>query len=313
MRASSSFALASAPAFSSCSSVPRLLVGRTAEPRRAAPRRARRSRAARGASARAPASSAERRAIAPRGRLPRRAPRRALADTGPSMLPVAVSPASSAPSAASDCTSSACFASELRPSCELLPQPARDEGQRQRKQDPEQPRRESRRDRLPVRDGAFYPREGGVERIAALRCTSADRHAPPITRGIGGLRSRGRASGSGGFRRPRPAGTGRVWRIPHPTRRGWASSPARHSCAPSGDSGSRTARSRSCSCTASTTSGRAGWSADALDPIDTDVLVDLSWCTFVDSSVIALILGKHAALESAGHTLEIILPRPTRT
>ena len=54
--------------------------------------------------------------------------------------------------------------------------------------------------------------------------------------------------------------------------------------------------------------GSRGLVADALDPIDTDVLVDLSWCTFVDSSVIALILGKHAALEGAGHTLEIILP-----
>jgi anti-anti-sigma regulatory factor len=54
--------------------------------------------------------------------------------------------------------------------------------------------------------------------------------------------------------------------------------------------------------------GSRGLVADALEPIDGDVLVDLSWCTFVDSSVIALILGKHAALESAGHTLEIILP-----
>jgi anti-anti-sigma regulatory factor len=51
---------------------------------------------------------------------------------------------------------------------------------------------------------------------------------------------------------------------------------------------------------------------DALASIHTDVLIDLSWCTFVDSSIIAMILGKHAALEQEGHQLEVILP-PTHT
>jgi anti-anti-sigma regulatory factor len=51
---------------------------------------------------------------------------------------------------------------------------------------------------------------------------------------------------------------------------------------------------------------------DALASIHSDVLVDLSWCTFVDSSIIAMILAKHAALEREGRQLEVILP-PTQT
>jgi anti-anti-sigma regulatory factor len=58
--------------------------------------------------------------------------------------------------------------------------------------------------------------------------------------------------------------------------------------------------------------GCRGLVVEALDPVRNDVLVDLSWCTFVDSSIIASILAKHAALVHDGHRLEVILP-PTHT
>jgi anti-anti-sigma regulatory factor len=48
--------------------------------------------------------------------------------------------------------------------------------------------------------------------------------------------------------------------------------------------------------------------ADVLEPLYTDLIVDLSWCTFADSAIIALIIGKHAALEREGHHLEVIVP-----
>jgi anti-anti-sigma regulatory factor len=48
---------------------------------------------------------------------------------------------------------------------------------------------------------------------------------------------------------------------------------------------------------------------DALAQLQTDVLVDLSWCTFIDSAVIASILAKHAALSEQGARLELIVPR----
>jgi anti-anti-sigma regulatory factor len=48
--------------------------------------------------------------------------------------------------------------------------------------------------------------------------------------------------------------------------------------------------------------------AGALAAVANDVLIDLSWCTFIDSSIIAMLLAKHAELESAGYQLELILP-----
>lgn len=47
---------------------------------------------------------------------------------------------------------------------------------------------------------------------------------------------------------------------------------------------------------------------DALVRLHCDVLVDLSWCTFADSSIIASIIAKHAELEREGHRLEVIVP-----
>jgi anti-anti-sigma regulatory factor len=46
----------------------------------------------------------------------------------------------------------------------------------------------------------------------------------------------------------------------------------------------------------------------ALDPLSGHVVVDLSWCAFLDSSIIAMILAKHAALARDGSELEIVLP-----
>jgi anti-anti-sigma regulatory factor len=46
----------------------------------------------------------------------------------------------------------------------------------------------------------------------------------------------------------------------------------------------------------------------ALDPLSGHVVVDLSWCAFLDSSIIAMILAKHAALARDGTELEIVLP-----
>lgn len=47
---------------------------------------------------------------------------------------------------------------------------------------------------------------------------------------------------------------------------------------------------------------------DALALVHSDVLVDLSWCTFIDSAVIALLLAKHVELEGQGYRLELIVP-----
>jgi anti-anti-sigma regulatory factor len=47
---------------------------------------------------------------------------------------------------------------------------------------------------------------------------------------------------------------------------------------------------------------------EALAGVDSDVLVDLSWCTFIDSSVIAMLLAKHAELVDQGYRLEFIVP-----
>jgi anti-anti-sigma regulatory factor len=47
---------------------------------------------------------------------------------------------------------------------------------------------------------------------------------------------------------------------------------------------------------------------DALAPLHADLLVDLSWCTFIDSAVIASIIAKHRALAEEGHRLELIVP-----
>ena len=45
-----------------------------------------------------------------------------------------------------------------------------------------------------------------------------------------------------------------------------------------------------------------------LAPLGGTVVVDLSGCAFLDSSIIATILAKHAELERAGDHLEVIIP-----
>lgn len=47
---------------------------------------------------------------------------------------------------------------------------------------------------------------------------------------------------------------------------------------------------------------------EALARVDSDVLVDLSWCTFIDSSIIAMLLAKRAELLDQGYRLELIVP-----
>ena len=49
--------------------------------------------------------------------------------------------------------------------------------------------------------------------------------------------------------------------------------------------------------------------ARTLAPLRGHVLVDLSWCTFVDSSVISTILARHGELTREGGQLELIVPR----
>jgi anti-anti-sigma regulatory factor len=49
----------------------------------------------------------------------------------------------------------------------------------------------------------------------------------------------------------------------------------------------------------------------ALEALGGHIIVDLSWCTFIDSSIIALILVKHATLARNGDYLEVIVP-PTQ-
>jgi anti-anti-sigma regulatory factor len=48
--------------------------------------------------------------------------------------------------------------------------------------------------------------------------------------------------------------------------------------------------------------------ADALAALQTSVIVDLSWCTFIDSSVVGVLLTKHAELEADGRWLELVVP-----
>jgi anti-anti-sigma factor len=47
---------------------------------------------------------------------------------------------------------------------------------------------------------------------------------------------------------------------------------------------------------------------DAIDPIEGDVLVDLSACEFIDSSVIVMLLAAHYARRREGQRLELLLP-----
>jgi anti-sigma B factor antagonist len=46
----------------------------------------------------------------------------------------------------------------------------------------------------------------------------------------------------------------------------------------------------------------------ALEPLEGDVLVDLTECTFIDSSVIGALLACAQRLRGAGHRLELVVP-----
>ena len=48
--------------------------------------------------------------------------------------------------------------------------------------------------------------------------------------------------------------------------------------------------------------------AQALEPIDGDVLVDLTGCRFIDSSAVNAILAKSQQLQRRGHRLELVAP-----
>jgi anti-anti-sigma regulatory factor len=48
---------------------------------------------------------------------------------------------------------------------------------------------------------------------------------------------------------------------------------------------------------------------EALEPVDGHVIVELSSCTFIDTSAIGAIIGKALALGKAGHRLELVVPR----
>jgi anti-anti-sigma factor len=48
--------------------------------------------------------------------------------------------------------------------------------------------------------------------------------------------------------------------------------------------------------------------AQALEPIDGDVLVDLTDCRFIDSSAVNAILAKSQQLQHRGHRLELVAP-----
>ena len=48
-----------------------------------------------------------------------------------------------------------------------------------------------------------------------------------------------------------------------------------------------------------------------LAPLDGTVVIDLSGCAFLDSSIISIILSKHTQLEREGGHLEVII-RPTQ-
>ncbi|MDX6569453.1 MAG: hypothetical protein QOH15_2031 [Gaiellales bacterium] len=47
---------------------------------------------------------------------------------------------------------------------------------------------------------------------------------------------------------------------------------------------------------------------DAIEPIEGDVLVDLTECEFIDSSVIVMLLATHYARRREGRRLELLLP-----
>jgi anti-anti-sigma factor len=49
--------------------------------------------------------------------------------------------------------------------------------------------------------------------------------------------------------------------------------------------------------------------ATALEPIVGDVLLDLSDCQFIDSTVVGAIIAKSRELQHAGHRLELVAPR----
>ncbi len=52
--------------------------------------------------------------------------------------------------------------------------------------------------------------------------------------------------------------------------------------------------------------------ADALAPLTTDVLIDLSHCTFVDTAPIATILVKYSQLRASARWLELVVPAANR-
>jgi anti-anti-sigma regulatory factor len=58
--------------------------------------------------------------------------------------------------------------------------------------------------------------------------------------------------------------------------------------------------------------GSRGLLRDALADLDSNVIVDLSWCAFMDSSIVAVILAKHAELVRAQRWLELIVPPRNR-
>jgi anti-sigma B factor antagonist len=49
--------------------------------------------------------------------------------------------------------------------------------------------------------------------------------------------------------------------------------------------------------------------SNAIGAIDGNVLVDLSQCTFIDSTVIAVLFARNQKLEGSGRYLEIVAPR----
>jgi len=49
--------------------------------------------------------------------------------------------------------------------------------------------------------------------------------------------------------------------------------------------------------------------ASAIRTIDGNVLVDLSQCTFLDSTVIGVLFARNGELERAGRYLEVVVPR----
>ena len=51
---------------------------------------------------------------------------------------------------------------------------------------------------------------------------------------------------------------------------------------------------------------------DALAGIETNVIVDLTWCAFIDSSIVAVLLEQHAALVTEGRWLELVVPGRNR-